>query len=67
MSDGPHGIDPLLTAAEVSQIFKVSKSKIYAHANGRRCPHIQTVKLGGSVRFRQSTIEQLIEELERGA
>jgi len=57
--------DRLLTVDEAAQLLGLKRSTLYQWAYERRIP---TVKLlGRALRFRQSTIEQLIVDSERPA
>jgi len=49
----------LLTVEQVADRLSVAKSTVYAWIHMRRLRH---VKLGRSVRFRPTDIEQLVEE-----
>jgi len=55
----------LLTAGEVAEWLRVQHSWIHAHATGRRRPHLPSIKLGGSLRFRESDIQKFIEECSK--
>jgi excisionase family DNA binding protein len=56
--------DRLLTVAQVAEFLAVRTSTVYHWAYERR---IRTVKLGRSLRFRQSDIEAFIKSGERPA
>lgn len=56
----------LLTVREVAESLRVSPGWVYDHANGRR-PALPAVRLGGSLRFREATIEAFISALEAEA
>ncbi len=58
------GTDRLLGVAEVAEILGVAVSTVYQWAYERR---VRTVKLGRSLRFRQSDIEAFIKSCERPA
>ena len=53
----------LLTAEQVAAMLGVSKDWIYAEVRAGRIPH---VRLGRNVRFRATSIEEWIADLERG-
>jgi excisionase family DNA binding protein len=57
----------LLTVGEVAQMLGVSVAFVYQHAGGSRRPRIPCVKIGRSLRFRLSAIEELIRSLEQAA
>ena len=56
--------DGLLTADEVAALLQVTCSWVYAETRKRRIPHL---RLGRYVRYRRSTIEAWIEEVERSS
>lgn len=56
------GMDPLLTAAEVAAMLRVSKAWVYAETRNKRIPH---VPLGRYVRYRRSAVIEWIAALER--
>jgi excisionase family DNA binding protein len=56
------GMDPLLTAAEVAALLRVSKAWVYAETRKKRIPH---VPLGRYVRYRRSAVVEWIAALER--
>jgi len=53
--------EPLLTASDVAALLGVSEDWIYSESRAGRIPH---VKLGRNVRFRRSSIDTWIAELE---
>ena len=57
-------MDRLLTAEEVAERLGMRTDWVWAHARAGRIPH---VRLGRFVRFRAESIEQWLEEIERGA
>ena len=57
--------EELITAAEVARWLNVSRAWVFEHANGRRRPHLPSVKLGKSVRFRPIDVDAFIRECER--
>jgi excisionase family DNA binding protein len=57
----------LLTVDELAERLRVTPSWVRNHARGKRRPKIPGVKLGGEWRFRWQTIQQWLQELERGA
>lgn len=54
----------LLTVPEAAEILRLKRSTLYTWASERRIP---TVKLGGALRIRRSTIDELIAANERPA
>jgi excisionase family DNA binding protein len=54
----------LLTPKEVADILSVSTAWVLDHASRRR-PHLVSVKLGKSVRFRPSDVEEFIRKCVR--
>lgn len=61
---GPAFGDRLLTAQQTADVLAVKLSTVYQWAYERRIP---TVKIGRSLRFRESEIEKLIRRNERPA
>jgi excisionase family DNA binding protein len=59
--------EKLLTVEEVAEMLGVSTAFVYQHASGSRRPKIPCVKIGRSVRFRLSSIEEFIRALEQVA
>lgn len=57
--------EELLSAAEVARWLRVSRAWVFEHSNGRRRPHLPSVKLGKSVRFRPADVDAFIRECER--
>jgi predicted DNA-binding transcriptional regulator AlpA len=56
----------LLTPKEVAQQWLgVSVAWVLDHSNGRRAPHLPSVKLGKVVRFRREDVERFIDECGR--
>jgi excisionase family DNA binding protein len=51
--------DPLLTCAEVAQMFRVDPKTVSRWAAAGRLPSIKTP--GGHVRFRRSAVEPLLD------
>ncbi len=51
-------MDTLLTAPEIARYLKLSRSKVYYLIATKDIPHI---KIGKSVRVRQSDLEQWLE------
>jgi excisionase family DNA binding protein len=56
---------PLLTAREVARQLGVSVAWVLQHASGTRKPVIPSIKMGKSVRFRQSDIDRFVERCKR--
>ena len=54
----------LLTPKEVADLLSVSTAWVLDHACRRR-PHLVSVKLGKSVRFRRSDVEEFIRKCVR--
>jgi excisionase family DNA binding protein len=59
----PEHDEPLLTAAEVASVLRVTQDWVYAASRRDGLPH---VRLGRYVRFRRSAIEQWLDEVQRG-
>jgi predicted DNA-binding transcriptional regulator AlpA len=57
--------EELLSATEVARWLRVSRAWVFEHSNGRRRPHLPSVKLGKSVRFRPVEVDAFIRECER--
>jgi predicted DNA-binding transcriptional regulator AlpA len=55
----------LLNARQVAEHLNVSIAWVLAHAEGRRKPVLPSLKLGRSVRFRESDIEAFLRKCER--
>ena len=53
-------MEPLLTAKDVADILKISKSKVYYLIQRRQIPHI---RLGKNVRIVESQLKQWLESL----
>jgi predicted DNA-binding transcriptional regulator AlpA len=57
--------DPLLTADDVAHRLKVSPDWVWDHSS-RRAPLLPVIRIGdGALRYRQSQIEEFIQERER--
>lgn len=56
--------DPLLTAAEIAPLFRVTPPTIYRWAEDGTIP---SVKVGGIVRFRRSDIDALLAPVRTSA
>ncbi len=57
--------DPLLTADDVAHRLKVSTDWVWDHSS-RRAPLLPVIRIGdGALRYRQSQIEEFIQERER--
>lgn len=52
-------IEPLMTVKEVADTFKVSRNTVYEWANTGVLP---SVKVGGTRRFREQDVRDLIEK-----
>lgn len=59
--------EPLLTVTEVAALLCMSSAWVRQHSSGLRQPTIASVKLGKSVRFRRSSVEEFILLSERAA
>jgi excisionase family DNA binding protein len=59
----PNEDEPLLTAAEVASLMRVTTAWVYAESRRNALPH---VRLGRYVRFRRSAIEHWLDEVQRG-
>jgi excisionase family DNA binding protein len=55
----------LLTPKEVAEWLAVSPAWVLDHASGRRRPHLPSVKLGKTVRFRSDEVSEFIRECAR--
>ena len=57
--------DPLLTADEVAHRLNVSADWVWDHSS-RRAPLLPVIRLGdGALRYRQSRIEEFVQDRER--
>lgn len=54
---------PLLVAAEVAELLRVTEAWVYAETRAGRLPH---VRLGRYVRFRREAIDEWLTRSERG-
>jgi predicted DNA-binding transcriptional regulator AlpA len=61
----PRGLQRLLTAQEIAELFGVSRAWVLAHANGNRRPRLPSVKLGKVVRFESGAVERFLGECAR--
>ena len=57
--------EPLLDAIKVAEWLGVSRGWVLDPASGRRRPHLKSVKLGKSVRFKPSDVELFLGTWER--
>ena len=58
-------IDPLLTAEEVASRLNVTKDWVWDHSS-RKAPYLPVIRIGdGTLRYRQSQIEEFVMERER--
>jgi predicted DNA-binding transcriptional regulator AlpA len=58
-------IDPLLTAEEVASRLNVTKDWVWDHSS-RKAPYLPVIRIGdGTLRYRQSRIEEFVIERER--
>jgi excisionase family DNA binding protein len=55
--------DKLLTAGEVADLIRVTRSWVYAETRRNAIPHL---RLGRYVRYRRSAIEAWMQAVERG-
>lgn len=58
--------EEFLTVREVAKRLRMSEGWVYAHATKAE-PRLPSVKIGGSLRFRKSKIDEWIAGLEREA
>jgi len=57
--------DPLLTAEDVAQRLHVTKDWVWDHSS-RKAPYLPVIRMGdGTLRYRQSRIEEFIDQRER--
>jgi predicted DNA-binding transcriptional regulator AlpA len=57
--------DPLLTAEEVATRLNVTKDWVWDHSS-RKAPYLPVIRIGdGTLRYRQSRIEEFVIERER--
>jgi len=57
--------DPLLTAEEVAARLNVTKDWVWDHSS-RKAPYLPVIRIGdGTLRYRQSQIEEFVLERER--
>lgn len=57
--------DPLLTADEVAVRLNVTKDWVWDHSS-RKSPYLPVIRIGdGTLRYRQSQIEEFVMERER--
>jgi predicted DNA-binding transcriptional regulator AlpA len=57
--------DPLLTADEVAARLNVTKDWVWDHSS-RKAPYLPVIRIGdGTLRYRQSQIEEFVMERER--
>lgn len=59
----PNEDEPLLTAAEVASLMRVTTAWVYAESRRNALPH---VRLGRYVRFRRSAIERWLDDVQQG-
>ena len=57
--------EQLMDAAQVGEWLGVSRGWVLDHASGRRRPHLKSIKLGKSVRFRPADVEAFLTECSR--
>lgn len=58
-------IDPLLTAEDVARRLNVSTDWVWDHSS-RKAPYLPVIRIGeGTLRYRQSQIEEFVCEQER--
>jgi len=55
----------LMTVKEVAAWLNISEQWVRAHANKERRPYLPSIKLGKSVRFRASDVQEFLEVCER--
>ncbi len=57
--------DPLLTAEDVAARLNVTKDWVWDHSS-RKTPYLPVIRIGdGTLRYRQSQIEEFVSERER--
>jgi predicted DNA-binding transcriptional regulator AlpA len=57
--------DPLLTAEDVAHQLNVSTDWVWDHSS-RKAPYLPVIRIGdGTLRYRQSQIEEFVSERER--
>ena len=57
--------DPLLTAEDVAERLNVTKDWVWDHSS-RKAPYLPVIRIGdGTLRYRQSQIEEFVCERER--
>jgi predicted DNA-binding transcriptional regulator AlpA len=58
-------MDPLLTAEDVARRLNVSTDWVWDHSS-RKAPYLPVIRIGdGTLRYRQSQIEEFVSERER--
>jgi len=65
-ANGISGTDQLLTVAQVCCSLGVSRDWVYKHASGSSAAHLQCVRLGRLVRFRQADVTRYVEARLKG-
>jgi predicted DNA-binding transcriptional regulator AlpA len=59
--------DPLLTAEDVARRLNVSVDWVWDHSS-RKAPYLPVIRIGdGTLRYRQSQIEEFVNERERAS
>jgi predicted DNA-binding transcriptional regulator AlpA len=67
MMDRPQQVDPLLTAEDVAARLNVSKDWVWDHSS-RKLPYLPVIQMSdGTLRYRASQIEELVNERERAS
>jgi predicted DNA-binding transcriptional regulator AlpA len=67
MSELPRVGEKLLTVEQVAERLGMSTVWVYQHSSGERRPQIPYIKLGRSVRYRASSVEDFVRALEQVA
>jgi excisionase family DNA binding protein len=57
--------EALMNVKEVAVLLKMSEQWVRAHAAMERRPHLPSIKLGKSVRFRRVDVETFVQDCER--
>lgn len=62
-------VSDLMTVGEAAKFLRVSQGWIYDHAgnNARKDPKIPCVRLGAAKRFRRSSLERYLSQIEEQA
>lgn len=63
----PSTREPLLTVQQVAELLSMSCAWVRQHSSGLRQPQIPSVKLGKSIRFRRTDVDEFIRLMVRAA